>query len=131
MPHLPSGSHPEDGADSGLKVRAGYLANFLSLPYTLPAEWVATDFDEAYDSMEVQASIARYLIKALNPSHSLARRSDALENARAEAREKERALRLQVQELIQKNEKLTGENEKLKTSLEVVIRKGKRLRSNA
>ncbi|GAA0186306.1 hypothetical protein LIER_33594 [Lithospermum erythrorhizon] len=156
VPSFPSGSLLEDGADSGPKVRSGYSANFLSLPCSLPGglrvtadstlwkkqevfqasrplilERVATDFDEAHDPMEVQASIARYLIKktfplisissldlsiglnlafffqkALNASHSLARRSDALDNACAEAREEARALRLQVQELIQKNEKL-------------------------
>ncbi|GAA0152018.1 hypothetical protein LIER_10608 [Lithospermum erythrorhizon] len=43
--------------------------------------------------------------------------TDALDNARAEAREKERALRLEVQELVQENEDLKGENEKLKTVL--------------
>ncbi|GAA0139066.1 hypothetical protein LIER_00689 [Lithospermum erythrorhizon] len=52
MPHLPSGSLPGDGTDSGPK--------------------------------------------ALNASHSLDRRSDALDNARVEACEEERALRLQT-----------------------------------
>ncbi|GAA0169835.1 hypothetical protein LIER_24224 [Lithospermum erythrorhizon] len=36
MPSFPSSSLPEDGADSGPKVSAGYSANFLNLPYTLP-----------------------------------------------------------------------------------------------
>ncbi|GAA0171504.1 hypothetical protein LIER_25517 [Lithospermum erythrorhizon] len=142
MPYLPSGSLNEDGADSGPRVSLGYSANFLSLPYTLPGglkvtsdstlwkkqdafqasrplilERVVKDFDKAHDPMEVQASIARYHIKALNASHSLARRSDTLDNERAEARKGERALRLQVQELVRENEDLKGENEKLKTIL--------------
>ncbi|GAA0143633.1 hypothetical protein LIER_04271 [Lithospermum erythrorhizon] len=91
---------------------------------------VAKDFDEAHDPMVVQASIARYLIKdqtnfsllspyvhALNASHSLVRRSDALDNALADARKEERALRHQVQELVQKSEDLKGENEKVKALL--------------
>ncbi|GAA0159095.1 hypothetical protein LIER_15961 [Lithospermum erythrorhizon] len=88
MPHLPSGSLNEDGVDSRPRVSLGYLANFLILPYTFPGglkitadttvwkkqdafqalrplilEHMATDFDEAHDPMEVQASVARYLIK--------------------------------------------------------------------
>ncbi|GAA0142896.1 hypothetical protein LIER_03696 [Lithospermum erythrorhizon] len=60
-------------------------------------ERLAKDFDDAHDPMEVQASIARYLIKALNASHSLSRRADTLDNERAEAREGERACWLQMQ----------------------------------
>ncbi|GAA0179710.1 hypothetical protein LIER_30007 [Lithospermum erythrorhizon] len=139
MPLFPSSSLPEDGADSGSKVSVGYSTNFLNLPYMLPGglrviedstlwkkphafqatrplilELVAKDFDEVHDPMEVEASITPYFIKALNTNHSLAHRSDALDNARVEACEGERALRLQVQELTQKNEDLKGDKENFK-----------------
>ncbi|GAA0172893.1 hypothetical protein LIER_26626 [Lithospermum erythrorhizon] len=101
MPHLPLGSLNEGGADSVPRKKQDAFQ--ASRPLIL--EWVAKDFDKAHDPMEVQASIARYLIK------------DAFDNARAEAHGEERALRLQVQELVQKTEDLKGKNEKLKTSL--------------
>ncbi|GAA0174217.1 hypothetical protein LIER_27658 [Lithospermum erythrorhizon] len=88
MPSFPSSSLPEDVADSGPKVSARCPANFLNLTYTLPGglrviedstlwkqpdafqatrplilERVAKDFVDTHDPMEVQASIARYLIK--------------------------------------------------------------------
>ncbi|GAA0143390.1 hypothetical protein LIER_04085 [Lithospermum erythrorhizon] len=118
MPHLPSGSLNEDGADSGPRVSLGYSANFLNLPYTLPGGLRVTVDTTLWKKQDAfQASRPLILERALNASHSLACRSDALVNARAEAREEGRALRLQVQELVQKTEDLKGENEKLKTSL--------------
>ncbi|GAA0164798.1 hypothetical protein LIER_20348 [Lithospermum erythrorhizon] len=70
--------------------------------------------------------------QALNESHSLVCRSDALDNMPVEGREEEQALRLQVQELMRENERLKiaanvaqkvqelqGENERLKTTLDV------------
>ncbi|GAA0146428.1 hypothetical protein LIER_06388 [Lithospermum erythrorhizon] len=51
-----------------------------------------------------KASIARYLIKALNASHSLSRRVDTLDNERAEARKGEQACRLHMQGIVQEKE---------------------------
>ncbi|GAA0169298.1 hypothetical protein LIER_23816 [Lithospermum erythrorhizon] len=53
-------------------------------------------------------------------------RLDPLDNEHGEAGEKERALRLQVQELIQENKKLQGENERLKTMLDVFQKEKKK-----
>ncbi|GAA0187565.1 hypothetical protein LIER_34853 [Lithospermum erythrorhizon] len=100
-------------ANSGPKVSTGYSANFLNLPYTLPS------------GLRVQASIACYLIKALNASHSLSRRADTLDNERAEARKGDLACRLQLQEVVQERETLKEENEKLKIMLAVMKKEKK------
>ncbi|GAA0139316.1 hypothetical protein LIER_00887 [Lithospermum erythrorhizon] len=52
MPHLPSGSLNEDGADSGPRVSLGYSANFLNLPYTLPGGLKVTADTTLYKKQE-------------------------------------------------------------------------------
>ncbi|GAA0148276.1 hypothetical protein LIER_07765 [Lithospermum erythrorhizon] len=69
-------------------------------------ERIRKDYDAIRDPLEIHGAVARHLIKALNASHALACRVDLLDDARAEACEKERALQLQVTELKKENERL-------------------------
>ncbi|GAA0183565.1 hypothetical protein LIER_30952 [Lithospermum erythrorhizon] len=125
-----SESLPEEEADSAPKAKSDYSANFLNLPYTLPAgfqvtesnlwkrfdsfralrplllERIRKDYDSIRDPLEVHGAVALHLIKALNASYALACMTDLQDDAREEACEKERALQLQIKELKEENKRL-------------------------
>ncbi|KAG9155349.1 hypothetical protein Leryth_023403, partial [Lithospermum erythrorhizon] len=78
-------------------------------------ERVKRDFDKAQDPMEVLATIARYMIKSLNASYSLAtviKAPGMLSNPKR-GRWSE-PFCCQLQDISQQNEGLKGENDKLK-----------------
>ncbi|GAA0184651.1 hypothetical protein LIER_31939 [Lithospermum erythrorhizon] len=129
----PSTSEPptETPVDSAPQVTTGYSTNFLELPYTvldgfkineestlwkkqdafhtsrpLLLERIRRDYDAIRDPLEIHGVVARHLMKALNASSALPCRADRLNDARAGAYEKERALRFQVRELQEENERL-------------------------
>ncbi|GAA0155636.1 hypothetical protein LIER_13324 [Lithospermum erythrorhizon] len=121
-----SDSLHEEGVDSAPRAKMGYSSNFLELPYTIPGgvqiteestlwkkqdifratrplllDRIRKDYDAIRDPLEIHG---RWL--ALNANHALACRADLLDDASADAREKERALQLQVTELKKENERL-------------------------
>ncbi|GAA0176799.1 hypothetical protein LIER_29601 [Lithospermum erythrorhizon] len=70
------------------------------------SERVRKDYVAIRDPLEIHGAVARYLIKALNAIHALARRADLLDEAPVDAIEKERAIDLQVAELKRENDRL-------------------------
>ncbi|GAA0171357.1 hypothetical protein LIER_25408 [Lithospermum erythrorhizon] len=81
-------------------------------------EQIRKDYDTIREPLEIHGAVASDLIKALNASHALACRANLLENARAEACDKERTLQIQVAEL-------TKENERLKFAITLIVKEKK------
>ncbi|GAA0166528.1 hypothetical protein LIER_21664 [Lithospermum erythrorhizon] len=81
-------------------------------------ERIRKDYDAIRDPLEIHGTVARHLIKALNPSHALACRADLLDDARVVTCEKEMVLQLQVTEL-------KKENERLKVALNLAVKEKK------
>ncbi|GAA0149556.1 hypothetical protein LIER_08701 [Lithospermum erythrorhizon] len=65
---------------------------------------IRKDYDAIREPLEIHGAVAHHLIKVLNGSHALVCRANLLEDAGAEACEKERTLQLQVVELTKENE---------------------------
>ncbi|GAA0171951.1 hypothetical protein LIER_41253 [Lithospermum erythrorhizon] len=94
---------------SGLPITEGSTlskkAEAFQASKPLILERVKKDYDEAENSLEVQAAIARHLIRTLNASYSLATRSQALENS----------FQSKLHEVSKLNEGLQDENAGLKS----------------
>ncbi|GAA0174129.1 hypothetical protein LIER_27582 [Lithospermum erythrorhizon] len=86
--------------------------------HPLLLEWIRRNYDVIRDPLEIHGVVACHMIKALNVSHALAYRADLLDDAQAEACEKERALQLQVK-------KLKEENERLKSAATLAVKEKK------
>ncbi|GAA0150604.1 hypothetical protein LIER_09512 [Lithospermum erythrorhizon] len=122
-------SVPQEASSQDLS-STEYPSELLSLPYSLASglpitegstlwrkteafqaskplilERVKKDFDEAENPLEVQATIARHLIRTPNASYSLATRSQALEST----------FQSKLQEVSKRNEGLKNENAGLRS----------------